>query len=450
MAYTAGLCTLGCKVSQYETEAIGEALEAAGFSLRPFSDRNDVYVINTCTVTAESDRKSRQMIRRAIRKNPGAVVIVAGCYSQSSPEEVLRIGGIGAVIGNADKLSVPSLALRLLESGERGVNEVRPLSGASFEPMSITRAPRTRAYIKIEDGCDCRCSYCAIPAARGPVRSRPAEDIIREAELLSSKGTREIVLTGIETASWGRDTGEGRLIELLEELDRRGSCERIRLGSLTPEVMLGDFPERVSRLRSVARHFHLSLQSGSDRILAAMRRRYNTRMVREAVSRLRSLIPEVMFTADVMVGFPGEGEAEELETLRFAEEIRFLDMHVFAYSRRTGTEACSLPGQVPEPLKHERSARLIALKNSIRDEILAKIVNNNIQLSVIFETCENGIWTGHSDNFIEVRSRCGRDVHGEMLTVAPVSCSDGAVNGRIVFPDLEPRSGLSGSQQANT
>ncbi len=431
--YTVGLYTLGCKVSLYETEAIGEAFAEAGFEVRPFEERCDVYVINTCTVTAESDAKSRKYIRRAIRKNPDAVVIAVGCYSQRAPDEVAAIDGIGAVIGTADKLSAVESARRLLaEREERPVVSAGSLDGAAFEPMCIKTAPRTRGYVKIEDGCECKCTYCAISAARGPVRSKRPEDVISEVEGLFRGGTREIVLTGIETGSYGADFEEKYgLADLLCELDRRHSCDRIRLGSMAPELLGEKFITRVGKLPILVPHFHISMQSGSDNVLRAMKRRYNRGMALENIRRIREYMPEVMLTADLMVGFPGESEEDFLDTVAFVREAGLLDAHVFAYSRREGTPAAGYRNQVPDSVKKERSARLIAECAAVRDRVLDEAVTSKKTLSCIFESLDAGCYTAHSDSYIEVRVACGRDIRGELLPVTPLYHKDGVVYGEL-------------------
>ena len=429
-----GILPLGCKVSQYECEAIGEAFEKAGFRLLPFSEVCDIYVINTCTVTAESDAKSRKAIRRAIKKNPDALVMVSGCYSQTSPDEVAKIEGVDVVIGNHKKMDLPSIARDIIENKQtKPYIFTQNIDEAPFEPMCITRAPRTRAYVKIEDGCECRCSYCAIPGARGRVRSKPMVDVIEEVEALARAGTAEVVLTGIETASYGADLGEGYgLIDLLEALDQRKSCRRIRLGSLSPEKMREDFVNRLARLSIVVPHFHLSMQSGSDSVLRGMRRRYNTDMALAALQRLRKGMPSVQFTTDMMVGFPGEGETEFEETLAFVRKARFLDMHVFAYSRRKNTPAASYPNQVSEEEKHRRSAALIEEKNRIRDEILDELVKKGETLSVVVETVKNGIACAHAENFVELRFSAENAKHGEVIDVLPLSHEDGIVLAKII------------------
>lgn len=431
---TVGLYTLGCKVSQYETEAIAEAFAKAGFEVLSYESRCDVYVINTCTVTAESDRKSRQIIRRARKANPDAVVCVTGCYAQTSPDEVAAVEGVDIVIGTADKLSLVARAkARLDAKTEAAEVSVSPLDGVPFENMCITGAPRTRVYVKIEDGCECRCTYCAIPNARGNVRSKRPEDVIAEVEALAKSGTREVVLTGIETASYGADFENGyRLIDLVEELDRRGSVGRIRFGSLTPELMTEDFVRRIARLSSPVPHFHLSMQSGSDGVLRRMKRRYNRTQALASLERTRAAMPRVHFTTDLMVGFPGESEEEFLETLDFVRRARFLSAHVFAYSRRKNTPAATYPDQVPEKVKHERSARLIALCREIGEELLSETVRAGEPLPVIFETREGDFFTGHSDTFTEVRVRTDRDLHGELRNVRPISHKNGILYGELI------------------
>ena len=275
--YKVGLYTLGCKVSQYETEAVGEAFSERGFEVRDFDEVCDVYVVNTCTVTAESDRKSRQFIRRAYKKNPNAVIMVMGCYSQRAPQEVAQLPGVRVVIGTENKLSLVATAEKILKEKEISalpIVSTTDVSQARFERMTVKNAPRTRAYVKIEDGCESKCTYCAIAGARGRVRSKPKEDVISEVEALYRGGTREVVLTGIETGSYGRDFDEKyTLADLICELDARGSCERIRLGSLAPELINHDFVMKVKDKKILAPHFHLSMQSGSDAVLRRMKRR---------------------------------------------------------------------------------------------------------------------------------------------------------------------------------
>lgn len=386
----------------------------------------DAYVINTCTVTAESDRKCRQIIRRAIKRNPRAVVAAVGCYTQRSSREVLSIPGVDIVIGTDGKMGVIPAVIERLENGAaEQYASVSDVSCAEFEPMRITSAPRTRAYVKIEDGCECRCTYCAISDARGRVRSKPREDVISEVEALSSSGIREVVLTGIETGSYGKDFDEKyTLADLIGELDKRGSCSQIRLGSLAPELVGEDFVEKVRNTKILVPHFHISMQSGSDKVLRNMKRRYTKERALQNIKRLKDAFPRAHFTTDLMVGFPGESEEDFLLTCDFVREARLLDAHVFAYSRRHGTPAASFPMQVEESVKRERSERLIKITHAMRDEILTDTVADKTPLHVICESlADDGYLVGHSDNYIEVKflAENGESLIGEEVKVVPVS-----------------------------
>ena len=434
--------TLGCKVSQYESTALAEELLRLGLSEVSFSEYADAYVINTCTVTQESDAKSRKYIRRALRQNPNAVVAVMGCYSQRSPEQVAAIEGVSIVAGTADKMKLAPMIVEMLSSKSDKVTSfitnapiitAKPLEGEKFEPMTITRPERTRAYVKIEDGCECRCTYCAIADARGPVRSKRPEDVIAEVEGLYKSGTREIVLTGIETGSYGADFSEKYdLGDLIAELDRRGSCERIRLGSLAPELIGEKFIAKVGKSKILAPHFHLSMQSGSDSVLRGMKRRYNTEMALRNMEIIRSAFPSATFTTDLMVGFPGESDADFMDTVEFVKKARFLDCHVFAYSRREGTPAATYENQVPEDVKKKRSEILIAEKNKVRDSVLLDICKRGEPLSCIFETVKGNVWTSHSDTFVEVRVVSECDLSGRLVMVKPVRVDDGVIYGEIL------------------
>ena len=426
-----GFYTLGCKVSQYETEAIAEKFESRGYSICDFSEENDIYVINTCTVTAEADRKSRQIIRRAKRKSPNALILVCGCYSQRSADEVAAIDGVDAVIGSAGKMELVDIAERLLERREK-VLSVTDIDREPFEKMAVTRGPRTRVYVKIEDGCECRCTYCAIPSARGPVRSKAREDVIAEVEALSSAGIKEIVLTGIETGSYGQDFGNGyRLADLIAELDERGSAERIRLGSLAPELVGAGFVEKIKGLSILAPHFHLSIQSGSDNVLRGMKRRYNRAMALENIERIRKNIKGATFTTDIMVGFPGETDEDFRDTIDFVRRAEFLDAHVFAYSKRKNTPAESYPNQVPESTKRARSEELIQVVAQVRKNTLEHIVQSGEELSVIFEERRGGRWYGHSASFAEVMVESDEELHGEIKNVIPLGFENNIIIGKI-------------------
>ncbi len=429
--YTVGLYTLGCKVSLYETEAVAEKFRSFGFEVKPFDEICDVYVINTCTVTAESDAKSRKYIRRAIRKNPSAVVCVLGCYSQNSPNEVAKIDGVSVVLGTADKLSAVERSLEILKSGGR-VSAVSALEGAAFEPMRISSAERTRAYVKIEDGCDCKCSYCAISKARGPVRSKPREDVVEEVEHLFEIGTKEVVLTGIETGSYGADFDEKyNLADLICELDRRGHSPRIRLGSMAPELVSEEFLKKISETKIMTPHIHLSVQSASSDVLRGMKRRYNSEMLYRTVENIKKYMPRAMITADLMVGFPSESEENFRETFDFVSRAGLLDAHVFAYSKRAGTPAAEYENQIPDGEKVRRSSELISEVQRVKELVLIRRTEDKTPLEVIFETAKANGYIGHSDSYIEVFAESETDIKGELISVIPTSVKDGKIHGKV-------------------
>ncbi len=429
---TAGIYTLGCKVNQYESEAIAEKLTANGFQILPPTSVCDAYIINTCTVTAESDRKARQFIRRAIHKNPKAYILVTGCLSQVDPAQIAAIEGVDFICGNHEKLLVVDALQRLLRQGKKRTSaEILHAAPDSkgFEPMSITRFDRTRAYIKIEDGCENHCAYCIIPAARGQVRSKSPEEILKEVEVLTQNGCREIVLTGIETASFGKDLENCDLASLLTLVDRIPNVGRIRLGSLDPSLMKQAFADRIASLSSVVPHFHLSMQSGSDKILAAMKRKYNRKMALENLERLRKAMPDVQFTTDIIAGFPGETEEDFAQTLDFIRRARFLMIHAFPYSKRKGTPAASMPNQVPDQIKHERVAKIAELQKEIRTEILREQIGKTAE--VLFETHKDGIAYGHTPGFIEVACPSPCPLTHKLLPVRILSVENDICTGEI-------------------
>ena len=430
---TVGIYTLGCKVNQYESEAIAERFVARGFSVLPSHEVCDVYVINTCTVTAESDRKARQTIRRAISRNPDARVLVTGCLAQTAPESIGKIDGVDYICGNTDKLSVVDVAEQLLASKKNTSAHicVGHIDTAPFEPMSIKRFDRTRAYIKIQDGCESHCTYCIIPKARGKIRSKPLEDVLSEVRSLTENGCREVVLTGIETASWGRDLGYS-LIDLLERVDNISNVGRVRLGSLDPSLIKKPFAERLARLTSLAPHFHLSMQSGSNKILALMKRKYNSRMALEGMQMLRELLPNVQFTTDMILGFPHEGEQEFEQTLDFIDRARFLMSHAFPYSKRQGTPAAEMDGQVAENIRHERVRILSTHQTGITQSLLAEQLTARPLVHVLFEDYADGFAYGHTDNFIEVCVPAPRAMHSVMATVRVEQVCENHLVGTLV------------------
>ncbi|MBE6679565.1 MAG: tRNA (N(6)-L-threonylcarbamoyladenosine(37)-C(2))-methylthiotransferase MtaB [Ruminococcaceae bacterium] len=415
MAYTISAYTLGCKVSQYESEAILEEAERRGF-IAVKSGIADVYVVNTCTVTAEGDRKCRQLIRRLAKEAPEAKIIVCGCYSQVAPDELSKIDCIDYICGTQDKLKTVDRAIDLLEGRDIPRMEVSSLDGATFEKMQIHHAPRTRAYVKIEDGCENRCAYCKIPEARGNVRSKLIADAIEEIRILANGGVKEVVLTGIETASFGVDSGES-LADLLDEADKIDGIERIRLGSLEPTLMRPAFIEKIAKLKKLTPHFHLSMQSGCSRTLAAMKRKYNADMALKNIEAVRAAIDGVQFTTDFIVGFPGESDEDFAITCDFVKKARFLQAHIFKYSKRSGTLAATMKDQVPEEAKHKRSQVLTSICKDITAEILKEEIEKRPVQTVLFEQKSNGVWCGHTSSFIEVHVNCNKELQGAFAKV---------------------------------
>ena len=412
--------TLGCKVNQYESEAILEAFERNGFRIGKPDDICDVYIINTCTVTAESDRKARQFIRRAIKRNPQAYILVTGCLTQTAPESIAAIEGVDFICGNVAKMQVVNAAMHLFEQGHKNdvaISDIPALDNAPFEPMQITRFDRTRAYVKIEDGCESRCTYCIIPDARGKIRSKPIPEVLEEVRGLIRGGCREIVLTGIETASYGKDLEDTSLAKLLIAIDQLDGIGRVRLGSLDPSLLKPAFVQAIAPLRSLCPQFHISMQSGSSTVLARMKRKYNADQALAGMQRLREVMPQVQFTTDMIVGFPGETEEEFEQTKDFVTRAGFLMVHVFPYSKRKGTPAAQMKDQVPENIKHTRATTLIEHAAHIRRQILQQIIDRNLPHTVLFETYTDGVAYGHTPEFIEVAMPSTCPLHARTVAV---------------------------------
>ena len=441
MSRRAAILTLGCKVNQYESEAIAEGLSHAGVEIAAPGERCDLYVVNTCTVTAESDRKSRQAIRRLLSQNPDAFMLVTGCSAQLRAETIAAIAGVDYVIGNRGKMAVVDAAIHLLESGVKPATatvDVPSLEGSPFECMSITHFDRTRAYVKIQDGCQSHCTYCAIPAARGPIRSKAPADVLREVTALTEGGCREIVLTGIETGSYGYDLGTYRLPDLLADIDKIQGIGRIRLGSLDPSAITPDFACRIGEISCLAPHFHLSMQSGSASVLARMKRKYNPVQAMTAMERLRAVMPDVCFTTDLIMGFPGESQAEFEETVGFIQAAKFLQIHVFPYSRREDTPAATMPNQVPESIKKERVAWLSEEAARIRREILEDMIRTSPVQTVLFEqTADGRTYTGHTPTFAEVAAASDTDLVGVERPVRLVGIEQTREGARLVAELIE-------------
>ena len=395
---TVGICTLGCRVNQYESRAISEYLEAHGATIAPFDSVCDAYIINTCAVTAESERKSRQMARRASKINPQAAIIVTGCASQLHPETASKLPSVRYVGGNASKLEAAKVALELLGAQDGDVIMGSLNIGEEYESYSVKTPDHTRAYVKIEDGCENKCAYCVIPKVRGPVRSKAPNEVIEEIRHLASIGYKEIVLTGIETCSY-----QYGLSDIIKNIHEIQGIERIRLSSANPSFINKRFTDEIKDLPKFCPHFHLSLQSFCDKTLNAMRRRYNTRMIFENCSYLREQVPNIQFTADMICGFPGESDEDFATTLENTKKLGLLFAHIFPYSDRPGTEASKMQGKVDESVKNARCAALRAAVSESRKEILTEYISNKTPLSVLLETEKDGYFYGHTENFIEVR-----------------------------------------------
>ncbi len=425
----ASIFTLGCRVNQYESDAIEEQLRLRGFEIVPFSERSDIVIINTCTVTAESDRKSRQHIRRAASVSSDAPIIVTGCFAHVSPDEAKAIKGVAAVIGNKDKNVIAELASSLIDNGAAIHKTIE-----NHEELTISKAKRARCHIKIEDGCPKKCAYCIIPAARGQVVSKSPELVISEAKEIVSNGCQELILTGIETASYGADLDGWDLSKILFELDKIDGIRRIGVSSLDPSVMKEEFVKRLASMKHLLPHFHLSVQSGTTKTLNRMRRRYTAERVSENMELVRRYLPEATFSADVIVGFPGETEEDFETTVKFFEKNRFMHLHIFPYSIRKGTEAADMPDQVADNIKKIRAARLAAVQAEIKAQILDEYIEKHREepVYVLGEKWENGITNGHTEHFIECDIETDFDGTGHILPIVLTGRDGFVLKGKIM------------------
>ncbi len=412
----AAYCTLGCKVNQYDTQAIQEMLEKEGYETVDFTDVADVYVINTCTVTHIGDKKSRQMISRAHTLAPDAYIVVVGCYSQRAPEEVKQLPGVSLVIGTKDRTNIVEM-IKSLHKGDNAVNAVSDIrSETEFEELCAVREGKTRAQLKIQDGCDRFCTYCAIPYARGPIRSRKLDNIKKELEKLAQGGYKEVVLTGIHLMSYGKDLGgDINLIDAIKQADDINGIKRIRLGSLEPQLMTEESIKYLAENKKICRQFHLSLQSGSATVLKRMNRRYTPEKYEKCVEALRKYMPDCAITTDIIVGFPGETEEEFNETLEFVKRIRLSKIHVFPYSRRSGTVAYNMPNQIEKSIKEKRVSILSALGKELESEFEQSFIGT--EQSVLFEETIDGLTQGYTGNYIKVKVDGNQALHNEIKYV---------------------------------
>ena len=424
--------TLGCKVNQYETQALEQLVTQRGHSLVPFEEAADAYVINTCTVTAVSDKKSRQVIRRARKAAPDAVIAVCGCYPQTHPDDVEKLG-VDLIAGTGDRTGF----VDLLEREWQDRQPITALDDAfqrrTFEPLPAGGLEgRTRAMLKMEDGCVNFCSYCIIPYARGRVRSLPLDDCVRQARELEAAGYREIVLTGIEISSWGQDLeGKPELIEAIEAICQGLSPDtRVRLGSLEPRTITPDFCRRAAALPNLCPHFHLSMQSGCDTVLARMNRKYDSNRYYESVKFLHEVYDRPAVTTDLIVGFPGETEEEFQQTLDFIQKCAFSAMHIFPYSKRPGTPAAKLPGQVLNAVKEDRAHRAAQIARTMQDAYLDRWVGETVP--VLFEEEREGLWRGHTTRYCEVTVQSPQPLHNQLRQVRLTGRDGGALQGVLV------------------
>ena len=425
---TVAFHNLGCKVNSYETDIMQQKFTENGFRVVPFGQKADVYVINTCTVTNIADRKSRQMLHKAKAMNPDAVVIATGCYVQTDTEGVLKDASVDIAIGNNEKGRVIEILKEYLEKHEKTSSILDIMHTSEYETMTLTdTAERTRAYIKIQDGCNQFCTYCLIPFARGPVRSREKSEILKEIDALSKKGYKEFVLTGIHVSSYGvtrpGHLEENTLADLLEDINALPDVKRIRLSSLEPRVMTEDFVRRISALKKLCPHFHLSLQSGCDDTLKRMNRHYTCDEFLKGVSLLRKYFDDPAITTDVIVGFPGETDEEFEKSLSFCKTAGFYEMHIFKYSKRKGTVAEKMPGQVNGTVKDERSDKMEALEKAMSEDFRKRHIGKPAQ--VLFEEekiiAGKKYFIGHTPEYIKVAKPADKDYADTILTVTPIS-----------------------------
>ena len=423
---------LGCKVNQYESEAIAELFAQKGYEIVDIDEWADIYIINTCTVTNFGDKKSRQLIRKVKRQNPEAVVAAIGCYAQTAPEEIKNIEGVNLIIGTKGRKDIVDLVESYVP--EMGVVSTvgQIAKEREFEHLTISKlADRTRAYLKIQDGCSQFCSYCIIPYARGPIRSRDPEDIMDEVKVLAENGFKEIILTGIHVASYGKDLKGVTLLDVIKRVQEQEGIERIRFSSVEPNIVTEEFASELSKLNKVCDHFHLSLQSGCDRTLKRMNRKYDAAGYERAVEILRKYFPNVAITTDIIAGFPDETDEDFEKSLEFAKKIGFAKIHSFPYSPKRGTPAAVMPNQILNAVKNERTSRLIEASDRMADEFIKSFEGR--VMPVLYEReIEHNIYEGYTTNYIRVLSESSENIKNKILDTEIVSSEDEKAIGRIL------------------
>ncbi len=426
---TVAFHTLGCKVNTYESNAMLKIFNEAGYQEVDFKQVADVYVINTCTVTNTGDSKSRQMIRKAIRKNPKATICVVGCYSQTAPEEIEKIEGVGVVLGTQYRSDIVKYVDEHLETGEMVIKVDNVMNLRKFEDLNIDRFKNTRAFLKIQDGCNNFCTYCIIPYTRGRVRSRQKESVLNQAQRLVDNGYVEIVLTGIHTAGYGEDLDDYSFYELLVDLVKIKGLKRLRISSIETSQISDEIIDLIGSNEIIVDHLHVPLQAGSDATLKRMNRKYTTAEYLEKINKIRSYLPNIAFTTDVIVGFPGETDEEFEETYNFIKQVNYSELHVFPYSPRKNTPAAKMKDQVNDQIKHERANRLLQLSKELNHEFALKQIGKT--LKVLFEKRDGEYLIGHAGDYLKVKVKTVDNLIGEIVTIK-IDKYDEILEGRVV------------------
>lgn len=407
--------TLGCKVNLYESEVIMNSFKKCGYEIVDFEDDADIVIINTCTVTNTSDKKSRNIIRQAVKKHENAVIVVMGCYSQVRSADIKEIDGVDIIIGNTKKSKVVSLVEEYLKN-KKSITEIDNIMHTDFEAMELdTFETRTRAFVKIQDGCNNFCSYCIIPYSRGNIRSKEKDDVVSEIKCLVKNGYKEVVLTGIHTGHYGKDKYDYDFSDLLSELCKIDNLKRIRISSIEITELDSKFIDVLKNNKVIVNHMHIPLQSGCDKTLKEMNRKYDTKYYLDKINLIRSIRPNISITTDLIVGFPNETEEDFNNTLSFLRKVKFSKIHVFPYSRRKGTKADLMDNQIDEQTKHKRVKEVLKLSEELEIEYMNKFINTDVL--VLIEKFENGIISGHTENYIPVKANGVESDINELLMI---------------------------------
>ena len=407
--------TLGCKVNLYESEVIMNSFKKSGYEIVDFEDNADIVIINTCTVTNTSDKKSRNIIRQAVKKHENAVIVVMGCYSQVRSADIKEIDGVDIIIGNTKKSKVVSLVEEYLKN-KKSITEIDDIMHTDFEPMELdTFETRTRAFVKIQDGCNNFCSYCIIPYSRCNIRSKEKDDVVSEIKCLVKNGYKEVVLTGIHTGHYGKDKYDYDFSDLLSELCKIDNLKRIRISSIEITELDSKFIDVLKNNKVIVNHMHIPLQSGCDKTLKEMNRKYDTKYYLDKINLIRSIRPNISITTDLIVGFPNETEEDFNNTLSFLRKVKFSKIHVFPYSRRKGTKADLMDNQIDEQTKHKRVKEVLKLSEELEIEYMNKFINTDVL--VLIEKFENGIISGHTENYIPVKANGVESDINELLMI---------------------------------